>query len=123
MSITLNTKVYSGIGFNQNGQSVLKETSGGYPSAFSYLTDKVNGGTGKNDSTVKWNLSIPVVSTAVDGAVAPGTVLRTYFARIEVQVPASSTAAERDDLYARLLDLVESAQFTASIKQLAQAND
>lgn len=121
MSITLNTKVYNGVGFNQNGQSVFNETSAGVPSGFSFLTDKVNTGTGKSDSTVKWNLSIPVIATEDSECSCEGTVLRTYYVRIEVSVPASSTAAERLDLYERIVDLVAASQFSASVQSLVQA--
>lgn len=60
MSIVLNGKTYNSIGFNANQQSVFKETSAGIASGFSYLTSKVGTGTGKSDSTVKWNLSMPM---------------------------------------------------------------
>lgn len=120
MSITLNGKVYNPIGFNQNGQFVYSETSGGYPSAFSYLTSKVNTGTGKTDSSVKWNLSIPVVATGDSDCSCTGSVLRTSFGKIEITEPASGTAAERLDFWTRVSDLVASAQFKASIQTLTQ---
>lgn len=121
MPITLNTKVYNSIGFNANGQSVYSETSGGVPSSFSYLTDKVSAGTGKSDSGVKWNLSVPVVSTADSECSCAGSVLRTYYGRFDFTLPATSTAAERLDFYNRVKDLVASAQFKASITDMTQA--
>lgn len=122
MPITLNTKVYNGIGFNPNGQFVYSETSGGLASSFSYLTSKVNAGTGKSDSTVKWNLSIPVVATVDSTCSCAGSVLHTDYVRIEVTVPPGATAAERLDIQKRVADLVASAQFKDSILALAQPN-
>lgn len=122
MSITLNTKIYNGIGFNPNGQFVYSETSGGVASSFSYVTNKVTVGTGKSDSTVKWNLSLPVVATADSECSCAGSVLRTDYARIEVTVPAGATAAERLDLEKRISDLVASPEFKASISALKQTN-
>lgn len=121
-SITLNTKVYTGIGFNQNGQSVFKEVSAGVPSGFSYLTDKVTTNTGKTDSTVKWNLSIPIVASADSDCSCAGDVLRTYYVRVEVTAPAGSTAEERLDVYTRLKDLVATTAFSDSVKVLNQAS-
>jgi hypothetical protein len=121
MSITLNSKTYNGIGFNSNGQSVFNETSAGVPSGFSYLTDKVNAGTGKTDSTVKWNLSIPVIATVDSECACAGGVLRTYYVQVGVTIPAGSTAAERADLLKRIQDLVLTTQFAGSINNLVQA--
>ena len=56
MSIVLDGLTYDNVGFNQNGQFVYSEKSAGVPSGFAYLTTKVNTGTGKSDSVVKWNL-------------------------------------------------------------------
>lgn len=120
MPITLNTKVYNGIGFNPNGQFVYSETSGGTASSFSYLTSRVNAGTGKSDSTVKWNLSIPVTAAVDSDCSCAGDVLRTDYVRIEVTVPAGATAAERTDIWTRVKDLVSAAQFKASIETLSQ---
>lgn len=120
MSITLNTKVYNPVGFNQNGQFVYSETSGGTPSSFSYLTAKVVTGTGKADSTVKWNLSLPTVATTDSDCSCAGTVLRTDYVRIEFTEPAGITAAERTDLWTRVKDLVSVAEFQAAVKDLTQ---
>jgi hypothetical protein len=122
MPITLNTKVYNGVGYNPNGQFVYSETSGGVASSFSYLTAKVNVGTGKADTAVKWNLSVPVVATVDSECSCAGTVLRTDYVRIEVTVPAGATTAERLDLQKRVTELTASAQFKDSILALAQPN-
>lgn len=121
-NIVLNSKTYAGIGFNQNGQSVFKESSAGIPSGFSYLTDKVNTGTGKSDTSVKWNLSVPVIATEDTDCSCAGDTLRTSYIRIEVSVGAGSSAAERTDLLARIRDLVGTTQFGGSITALDQAS-
>lgn len=120
MSISLNSKTYNDVGFNQNGQFVYSEKSSGVPSGFSYLTAKANTGTGKSDSTVKWNLSIPIISATDTDCSCAGEVLRSYYTRIEMTLPAGSSAAERTDLLARIQDLVQTAEFAASVTSLAQ---
>lgn len=120
MSITLNAKVYNFAGFNSNSQSVYKYTGGGLPSSFSYLTDKVNTGTGKADSTVRWNLSVPHVATEASACACEGSVLGTDYVRIEVSVSPITTAAERTDLWTRVRDLVASTEFKASVESLTQ---
>lgn len=119
-NIVLNSKTYSGIGFNQNGQSVFKETSAGVPSGFSYLTEKTSTGTGKSDSTVKWNLSVPVIATADSDCACSGDVLRTAYLRLEVSFAAGSSLVERTDVLDRLQDLVLTTQFIASLTNLDQ---
>lgn len=120
MSITLNSKVYDNVGFNQNGQFVYSEKSAGVPSGFSYLTAKVSTGTGKSDSSVKWNLSIPIVATADSECTCAGDVLRNYYVKIDITEPAGSTAAERLDVRARIASLIAAAQFVDSVEDLTQ---
>jgi len=120
MPITLNTKVYDNVGFNTNGQFVYSNKDAGVPSGFSYVTTKVNTGTGASDSTMKWNLSLPIVATTDSDCACAGDVKRTYYARIEVTAPAGSTLAERQDIRLRIRDLVASAQFIASVETLVQ---
>lgn len=118
--IDLNGKSYTWVGYNQNGQGVFSDRSGGVPSSFSYLTSKVNVGTGKTDSSVKWNLSIPIVTTTDSACACPGDILRTYYVRMEIVEPAGASAAERLDLGERIKDLTASAEFQASVVNLVQ---
>lgn len=120
MSITLNAKVYNFAGFNTNGQSVYKYTGGSFPSSFSYLTDKVNTGTGKADSTVRWNLSVPHVAESSSECACEGTVLGTDYVRIELSVSPITTSAGRTDLWTRVRDLVASPEFKATVESLTQ---
>lgn len=120
MSIVLDSKTYTFSGWNQNQQALYSEKSGGVPSSFSYLTAKVNTGTGKSDSTVKWNLSIPIVATVDSECACAGDVLRTYYVRIEVTEPAGSTLAERENVHDCLTNLVAAPEFQSSIEGLVQ---
>ena len=120
MPITLDSLVYDVVGFNQNGQFVYSEKSAGVPSGFAYLTSKVNTGTGKNDSSVKWNLSRPIVATTDSDCACAGDVLRTYYCKIEFTIPSGATAAERVDFTDQIQSLVLTSQFTASTETLVQ---
>ena len=118
----LNSFNYQPIGWNQTGQYVYSYRGGGIPTSFSYLTTKVSVGTGKSDSHVRWNLSVPVVATAASACSCEGDVLRTMYGRIELSGLSGTSIAEREDLYARILDLVKSNEFRLSVTQLVQAS-
>lgn len=120
MSITLDSLVYDNVGFNSNGQFVYSEKSAGVPSGFAYLTSKVSGGTGKAATVVKWNLSRPIVAAVDSEQAVAGDVLRTYYVKIEVQIPAGSTAAERLDINDQIQSLVATTQWNASVETLVQ---
>jgi hypothetical protein len=120
MSITLDSLVYDNVGFNQNGQFVYSEKSAGVPSGFAYLTTKVNTGTGQTDSVIKWNLSRPIVAAIDSEQAVAGQVLRTYYVRVEITIPAGSTAAERVDINDQIQGLVNTTQWNASVESLVQ---
>lgn len=119
---TLNTKVYSSTGFNQQGQSVYKNTASSLPSGFSYLTTSVKTGTGDRASVVRYNLSVPHVATEASACACPGGVIGTDYVRIETQLSSQTSATDRADLYLRLKDLVLSAEFEAAIENLTQSS-
>lgn len=120
MAIVLNTKSYAFAGFNTNQQSVYRETGAAYPSGFSYLTSKVNVGTGTRASNSKWNLSIPHVATASTACSCEGSVLGTDYVRVESEFSPSTSAADRLDAWTRLRDLVASPEFKATMTGLTQ---
>lgn len=120
MNFTLNTKVYSGVGFNANNQSVYKYTGAGMPSGFSYLTASVKTGTGTAASTVRYNLSVPHVATEASTCACPGTVISTDYVRIEVSVPSGSTLADRQNILLSIRDLVGTVAFKDSVELLTQ---
>lgn len=118
--ITLNSLTFAGVGFNQNGMAVWSERSMGVPSGFQYLTEKTSVGTGKSGSSVKWNLSTPIVAEEDSSCSCVGAVLRTYYSQLHFNIPAGSTLAERTDLLAAIRDLVLTTAFSDSILNLAQ---
>lgn len=120
MAIVLNSKTYNAVGFNANGQSVFKETSSGVPAGFSYLTSKVGVGSGKGDTSVKWNLSLPIVATTDSACACSGGLLRTDYVRIESTFGSGTPLAERTDVLARLRDLVLTPEFENSFLGLTQ---
>lgn len=120
MPITLDGLVFDNVGFNQNGQFVYSEKSAGTPSGFQYLTTKVNTGTGKADSVVKFNLSMPIVATVDSDCACAGDVLRTYYAKIELVIPSGSTAAERVNFDDEIQSLVLTTQWIAAVETLVQ---
>lgn len=121
MAITLNSKTYNFIGFDRNGTSVYQETSGGFPTSFSYLTCRLFPASAKAAAKVRWRLTMPVVAPADTGFVAAGAVLRTYtFDEGRVDIPGDGASAERTDFAARLTGLAANAQYISSITALTQ---
>lgn len=121
MSIVLNSKTYNFGGYDPNSVSQYIERSAGVPSGFSLLTSRVQGaGQGATDQKVRWWLNIPIIATVDSECACVGQVLRTYKVRIEVEEPAGSLAAERTDLQARIVALVSTTEFSASITNLLQ---
>jgi hypothetical protein len=120
MSITINTKVYNWAQFDQNGVSRYIESSAATPTGFSPLTNGV-GGSGKTKK-VKWRVAIPTVATVDTGFDKAGSILRTAYLNIELDVDETSTLAERQDIRLRGKDLFSNAQFIASFDNLVQAS-
>lgn len=121
MAITLNSKTYNFIGFDRNGVSIYQETSGGFPTSFSYLTCRVIPATGKQPAKSRWRLTMPVVAPADTGFTAAGTLLRTYeYDEGRVNIPADGTSAERTDFAARITALAAVAGYVSSITTLTQ---
>lgn len=122
MSIVLNSKTYNFAGFDANGVSMYKDTSGGVPGGFGHLTCRVtNPATDKTDTKVQWRLTMPILATADSACSCEGTVLRVYrFEDGKVSIPAGSLAAERADFATRVKDLMATPQYQSSITSLTQ---
>lgn len=120
MSITLNSKVYPFAGFDSQSLSTYVNRDSGVPSGFSRLTARVDEGSASANTKVRWKLKVPVVSTEDSECSCAGALLREYAVDLVVTVPPGSTAAERTDLEARIVDLVASSEFSASIISLIQ---
>lgn len=116
-NVTLNTVVYSPAGTN-NGTSVWTNRSSGYGAGFTNLTEKVTFN-GKGDVVrEEFTLDVPIVAAADSDCSCAGTLLRKSTVHISVWVPASSTAAERTDLWNRIKDLAASAPFSNAVQNL-----
>lgn len=121
MAISLNSKTYNFIGFDRNGTSIYQETSGGFPTSFSYLSNRVFPANGKSPAKSRWRLTMPVVATVDTGFAVAGTVLRTYtYDEGRIDIPSDGTSAERTDFAARILALTGTAQYIASITTVTQ---
>ena len=61
-TITLNTKAYQWSGFTSADYGSWRYAGGGLASEFSYLTNQVKVGGGKQSSEIKWNLAVPHIA-------------------------------------------------------------
>jgi hypothetical protein len=118
MAITLNTKAYTFRGFNSQAISQYLNTAAGVARGFLSLTAKVDGGPASETLKVRWKLKLPTLATDATACACPGDSIREIYADIVVSVPASATAAERDDMAKQLKDLTATPEFQASVKDL-----
>lgn len=116
MAIVLNTKTYNPDGYDTNAVMNYSERSAGVPTGFSGLSF----GQSRTAEYVKGrvNLTIPIVATTDSDCSCAGTALRTSRLRIELEEPVTGTLAERQDLLARIQDLVLTAEFEAFVENL-----
>lgn len=115
-NVTLNAVVYSPGGTN-NGVSKWTNRTGGYGSSFTNLTEELVQPKSGSVVRLKFSLDVPIVETV--GTTAPlGTLLRTSTVQVSVWLPVNSTAAERLDIYNRLVSLSTSQPVQDGIKNL-----
>lgn len=120
-TITLNGKAYSWAGWNNQSAGSWRYTASGTPTDFSYLTSKVDMGSGgKSASSVKWNLAIPHVAEEATACSCPGGLLGTDRIRIHAEFYPGSTTTERTDILARIRSLVLTDDFANSITGFTQ---
>lgn len=118
-NITLNTIVYIGRGL-LNGTATY--VSGAGTSLARYvrkLTGRVN--LGPDVSAVRWSGTVPIVPAEEAACPCPGEKpMRDTMYEIVVRMDARATAAHRTDVDLTIKDLVQKAEFTASVVDLAQ---
>jgi len=120
MAIVLNSKTYNYRGFNPQSISTYFETSAGVPSGFSPLTSRVEGTDGSGKVKTRWKLKVPIVAAVDSGCSCTGSVLREAIVDIVVTLERTATAAERTDLQARIVALVQTPEFSGSVINLVQ---
>lgn len=116
----LNSKDYAFAGFNNAGQSVYRESAGGVPTSFSYLTNKVTTRGAKANSEDRWHLSVPHVADSASACACEGDITGTDYVRIDVSLSPTTSATQRTDILMRIQDLVLTSQFVNSVTGLIQ---
>lgn len=115
-NIVLNTLTYVGDGI-QNGIAVFTERTAGMVGFFKKLTSSVT--LKKDRSIVKWKLVIPFPATAPTDCPCPGaSPYLDTIADITVRMDPRTTTADRDDVQKQIKDLVATAQFISTVKDL-----
>lgn len=113
-NIVLNTKTYTGGGV-ANSIATYTERSSGVAAGFSPLTGTVRMDT---KSRIQWKLGMPVIAAEASPCACPNDVVRRLDADLSIRFDPGATTAERTDFADRLKDLVNSAQFRASLISL-----
>ncbi len=114
-SITLNTKVYAPRG-TQNGVStwaLAGDTSFG--GAVSTVTESVRGPLSDGTNRSRWIVTVPKAASVDSACACTGSLLGTAKADINLSVPTSFTAAERQDFVDRVQALVALSVFDVSV--------
>lgn len=114
-TLTLNTKVYTPRG-TSNGVSTWSlandTTFGG---AQSNVTESVRGPLSDGNYRTRWIVDIPKAATADSACACTGQLLGKARADINITIPSSFTAAERQDFVDRLQALVALSVFDLSV--------
>ena len=113
--LTLNTKVYNPRG-TDNG--ISKWTLSGdstFGGATSDVTESVRGPLNNGNIRVRWVVYVPKAATADSPCACTGQSLGTGKADFVIDVPATFTAAERQDFVDRLQSLIALSVFDVSV--------
>lgn len=110
VNLTLNTKVYTPTSYTGGIAKWIHRPTSGIAAAYSSATQHVRAAASGTMHT-QHKLTIPVVATADSACSCEGSVLRTAWVDIQTSTAATSTAAERLELYNQLTDFVASDAF------------
>lgn len=119
-NLVLNTKTYTPDGVS-NGVAQWSNRSDGIAAGFSVVKQTLKNPVTGTQIKIDHTLVVPVVASVDTACVCAGEKLRESTVTISVWVPASSTTAERTDVYLRLKDLVADTQFIKVIEDLEPA--
>lgn len=117
-NITLDTKVYTGLGYRGDGAS-WQNRDAGVVSGFKNIDTSIN--YTKDKTNVRAKITTPVVSTEASSCACPGEVLRNRYIDIVVRYDKMATQADRDSALQDIKDLVLTTQFSDLVKNLTIA--
>lgn len=118
-NITLNSKVYHPRGKSGDISKWVLTGDTDYGSAASSLTESVRDPSTKDaNNRIRFHLDLPLAATADSTCSCTGTILGTASCDIYVVIPQGFTQAQRDDLLARIQDLVADAVFESAVSNL-----
>jgi hypothetical protein len=120
-AVTLNTVAYAPSGL-RNGIAIWTSRVGGLLAGFSKLTQSYKDPVTGTQTKIDFQISVPVLATADSSCGCAGDLLRTNSASISFWVAASSTLAERTDLYLRVKDLIAASVVTDAVESLNPAS-
>ena len=115
--VTLNTHAYNPRGVDGGVAKWVNPTNSSGSSVDS-LTESVRGPNTNGNTRVQFKLSIPKIATADTACSCVGANLGTAVANIDVLIPGSFTAAERENLQLSIKALVGDAIFVSAVKNL-----
>lgn len=114
-TIVLDGTNYVGNGIT-NGVNLWQDRRAGVVAGFSDLTASVN--TTKTKVNVLSKIREPILQGVDSACACKDAVLRTNYLDVNVRFDASATQAERDSMWQKAKDWVNSPQFAALVKDL-----
>ena len=114
-TIVLDGANYVGNGIT-NGVNLWQDRSAGVVAGFSDLTASVN--LTKTKVNVLSKIREPVLQGPDSACACEGSLLRTNYLDVNVRFDASATQDDRDAMWQKTKDWVNSAQFAALVKDL-----
>lgn len=117
-NITLDTKVYNGLGYRGDGSS-WRDTSAGVVSGFRNIDATIN--YTKDKTNVRFKIMKPTIQTESTACACPGEVLKVVYVDIVVRYDKSATPADRSSVLQDIKDLVVTSQFADYVQNLVIA--
>lgn len=114
-NIVLDGTTYVGNGIT-NGVNLWQDRTSGVVAGFADLTASVNITKTKVNALSK--IREPILQGVDSACACEGAVLRTNYLDVNVRFDASATQADRDAMWQKAKDWVNSAQFAALVKDL-----
>lgn len=118
--VTLNTHAYNPRGVSSGIASWVNPTNSN-GNGVNSMTESVRGPNGAGITRVRFQLSLPLLATADTACACAGSVLGTASASIDVLIPGSFAAADRENLQLQITALAASTEFVDAVKNLIGA--
>lgn len=114
-NLTLNSKVYTPRGTDQGTTKWTLSGDASFGGGISTVAESVRGPSKDGIWRIRWTVSVPKLATVDSSCACVGQEIAQGYADIQVRVPTSFSAVERQDFVDRLQALVALSVFDVSV--------